>query len=267
MKLWTQETIHGTTFKELEPAERAIWFGFLCLAGDSPLPGTICLAEHVPYSVEQLARVLIAPLELVNDSVSKLLTFGKVYKNGDDCFVIANWDRYQGNVNKQKQRQDYMRDYMRRRRNSKLAVNSANVNRIEQTRTEEGTIVPNGTIVAPAPKRKKREGVPPDSRVKEVMEILEKERGYPSGAYAAEAGAVKWMLTQKHSPEDIVGCWRAMKLDPFWENKALKMTSVKTEIGQWVVKGKREDAFMKKPPNRDRVPTQYSAPPMYDAKP
>ena len=263
MKLWTQETLHGTTFKELEPAERAIWFGFLCLAGDSPFPGIICLAEHVPYTMEQLAQILKAPPELVNSSVSKMLTFRKVNRNGDNCFVIANWEKYQGDVNKDNHRRDYMRAYMRQRRGSKQDVNSANINRVEQTRQED-TIVSKDTIVASHKKKTKEK---PDPRVMGVMDTLEKERGYHSGAFAAEAGAVKWMLKQGYTPEDILDCWRAMGLDPFWEPKPRLMTSVKTQIGAWAAKGKQGDTFITKSPNRDRVPKQYTPPPVYDDKP
>ena len=89
-------------------------------------------------------------------------------------------------------------------------------------------------------------GAPPDPRVPEVAQLLEKERGYRSPNHAAEAGALKWMLTQGHSPEDILACWRAIKRDPWWACRELLMTSVRKEIGHWVGAARRPDAFERK---------------------
>lgn len=75
-----------------------------------------------------------------------------------------------------------------------------------------------------------------DPRVTEIMKTLEKERGWISPAYAAEASAIKWMLCHNFPPEDILACWRAMASDPWWQDKALRMMSVKNQIGNWVKK-------------------------------
>ena len=76
-----------------------------------------------------------------------------------------------------------------------------------------------------------------DPRVTEMMNALEGERGWKSPSYAAEAGAVKWML-RDYAPEDILGCWSYLKTDPFWEGKALLMMSVRKQIGTWVSTGR-----------------------------
>ena len=50
VKLWTQETLYGTTSEELKLDEQAIWFKLLALAGDSPEPGRVEVAPGLPYS-------------------------------------------------------------------------------------------------------------------------------------------------------------------------------------------------------------------------
>ncbi len=92
----------------------------------------------------------------------------------------------------------------------------------------------------PGTTERKAEG---DPRVQETALALEKERGYRSPLWAAEAKAIKWMLGQSRSPEDILACWRAMKRDPWWASRELLLMSVQKEIGQWVSGGKKEDAF------------------------
>lgn len=64
IKLWTQETLYGTTSEELELDEQALWFKLLALAGDSPEPGKIVIAPGVPPSDEQIAAIFKAPLNV-----------------------------------------------------------------------------------------------------------------------------------------------------------------------------------------------------------
>lgn len=73
----------------------------------------------------------------------------------------------------------------------------------------------------------------PDPRVAETMQAVEYERGYVSTRYSAEASAVKAMLGMGYSPDDIMGCYRDMKRDPFWQGKALAMMTVRGQIGEW----------------------------------
>lgn len=94
IKLWTQETLCGTTFRELEPAERFVWFGFLCLAGDSPVPGTICPYPDVAFTDDQLAKALAVPKPLLLKARDKMAAAGKVSLNAG-LIRITNWEHYQ----------------------------------------------------------------------------------------------------------------------------------------------------------------------------
>ena len=77
----------------------------------------------------------------------------------------------------------------------------------------------------------------PDPRVTETMLLLEKERGYVSTRYGAEAKAVREMLIMKYEPGDIIGCWKFKKADKFFDDKECTMMYVQGQIGNWVKGG------------------------------
>jgi DnaD/phage-associated family protein len=134
VKLHTQETLFGTTRRELEPAERSLWFDFLCLAGDSPEPGVICVAPAIPYTDGQLCDVLNVPPALLARATAKMLDAGKLERRGN-CYAITNWTRYQA---------DYERVRQHRERVTKVTPTPA-VTKVtappDQTRQEEDKTV------------------------------------------------------------------------------------------------------------------------------
>ncbi|KKM22273.1 hypothetical protein LCGC14_1627060 [marine sediment metagenome] len=119
VRLWTQETLYGTTNRELTLEERAIWFELLCLAGDSSEPGTICVSPGVSFTEHQLSGILGAPPATLRKAIAKLTEVNKVSVNGTGCIQIVNWDRYQGF-----DRQEYQKLYMVGYRNKERKTNS-----------------------------------------------------------------------------------------------------------------------------------------------
>jgi len=113
IKLWTQETLYGTTFRELEPDQRAVWYGLLCLAGDSPEPGIVCIAPNLPHTDEQIATILNISTDLLLATIPVLEEHKKIQRNGNGCIEIANWRKYQPNEKQLEHRREYMADYMR----------------------------------------------------------------------------------------------------------------------------------------------------------
>lgn len=101
IKLWTQETFYGTTTRELEPAERWVWLGFLALAGDSVEPGTICAAPGVPWTDKQLSDVLKAGPTILESAKTKMLNHGKITIN-EGIIHISNWEKYQSEYDRTK---------------------------------------------------------------------------------------------------------------------------------------------------------------------
>jgi len=108
IKLHITPMLHGTTRKEMEPDERSVWYDFLCLAGDSAIPGVICMAEGVAYTEFQLAKSLKISEELLQRAVDKMVKFGKLTVDDNGCFQIVNWEKYQG----ASRRDGYMKEYM-----------------------------------------------------------------------------------------------------------------------------------------------------------
>jgi hypothetical protein len=122
IKLWTQETIHGTTMQELTPEERGIWFPLLALAGDSPIPGKVCIAENVPYTDSQLAGILNCNIELFNRTRDKLIKVNKIKCNGNGIIEVCNFLKYQGTFDQSAYMTEYMPQYrkgIRRRKTNK----------------------------------------------------------------------------------------------------------------------------------------------------
>ncbi len=127
IKLWTQETLYGTTSEELELDEQALWFKLLALAGDSPEPGKIVIAPKVPPSDEQIAAIFKSPLNVWLRTKERLRApdVDKITIN-EGIIHIKNWGKYQTEFG----RTEYMKNYMRNYRGSKTGgkTNSKQVN-------------------------------------------------------------------------------------------------------------------------------------------
>ena len=102
IKLWTQETLYGTTKKELSLDERWVWPAFLALAGDSIIPGVICVAPGIPFTDQQLSDIIDVPMEILQSARGKMLEHGKISQNENGIIHIANWQRYQSEYDRTK---------------------------------------------------------------------------------------------------------------------------------------------------------------------
>ena len=145
MRLWTQETLYGTTFTELSLEERAIWFELLCLAGDSMTPGVICVSPSIPFTDDQLSKILGASLDLVRLTVNKLSSpdINKISVNGNGFISIINWAKYQERFDKT----EYQREYMQRKRAKEASLDKLlDSNKLdsitEEKRREDKIITP-----------------------------------------------------------------------------------------------------------------------------
>jgi hypothetical protein len=104
IRLWVDESINGTTFKELNAEHRGVWWTLLLLAGYSPIPGTICIANGVAYTREQLAAFTQLTLEELNGGIKHLQSdrVNKIKINPDNTITITNWLNYQTEYDRQK---------------------------------------------------------------------------------------------------------------------------------------------------------------------
>lgn len=101
IKLWTQETLYGTTSQELELDEQALWFKLLALAGDSVEPGKIEVAPGIPMTDEQIAGILKAPPNVWLRTKESLQDVEKIIIN-EGIIYIRNWGRYQSEYERTK---------------------------------------------------------------------------------------------------------------------------------------------------------------------
>ena len=113
IKLWTQEVIHGTTLRELAPDERAVWFELLCVAGDSVIPGKVCISEEIGFTDDQLCKLLKVNSKLLQRSLQVLEQVGKIKTNGSGIIEVCNFIKYQGKDEDIEKRKEYQASYMR----------------------------------------------------------------------------------------------------------------------------------------------------------
>lgn len=103
IRLWIEETLTGTTFSELNAAQRGVWFSLLILAGRPPNEGRIELRKGVGYGLEHLAYDLQVEPDVLNDAILRLIEVGKVrtlprhspYTKANVRLTIAKWGQYQ----------------------------------------------------------------------------------------------------------------------------------------------------------------------------
>jgi len=103
-RVWPGYVINGTTFKELNAEARGVWFSLLALAGYSPIPGCICIGEGIPYTDEQLSKILLIPPKILHKWIGYLMSPGinKISRGRDGILKVVNWSKYQTEYDRQK---------------------------------------------------------------------------------------------------------------------------------------------------------------------
>jgi hypothetical protein len=102
IKLYVDQVLRGSMFNELEPDERFVWFGFLCLGGDSPIEGKICVSEKFGYTDEQLADLLKVSTDLIKKAKRKFIKYDKIVLEENNIVTICNWKKYQSEYDRQR---------------------------------------------------------------------------------------------------------------------------------------------------------------------
>ena len=249
IKLWTQESLYGSISQELEPAERWAWIGLLLMAGDSMSNGMVSIAPGVPYTDEQIAKILALPLNDWQAAKAKMVQVNKIEVNGTGIIKIVKWDEYQGF-----DRLGYQREYMRGvRQNVRQPVSLTNTLtdtttdpvrqnvrlnvrlQEEEGRGGEGKDTLSNKDMSTVNKvvsRKKR-AAPPDSRVKEILDAVVQFLGKPDKDpipnWGAEGSHVKRMLQRGFTPGEILTFWKVKITE---QGKYVGAHWVNTDIGR-----------------------------------
>jgi len=101
VKIWVEESLSGTMRFDFAPDERGVWYDLLVLAGRCRLEGTIAAGEGVPYPHTWIAGTLNIPVDLLDRTLKKCLTSGRIEENHTGLRII-NWDKYQSEYDRQK---------------------------------------------------------------------------------------------------------------------------------------------------------------------
>lgn len=102
IKLYVDQVLRGSMFEELDPDERFVWFGFLCLAGDSAHDGIIGITVTFGYSDDQISDILKVPVELIKRSKRKFVKHDKISIGDNNLITITKWKKYQSEYGRQR---------------------------------------------------------------------------------------------------------------------------------------------------------------------
>jgi uncharacterized phage protein (TIGR02220 family) len=91
--LWSDKWIFGSTRHELTHEQRAIWTDLMAIANKDD--GFIRANESTPYPYPQLSGLLCAPIELIESTIERCLSAGKLKQVEPGIFYICNWKEYQ----------------------------------------------------------------------------------------------------------------------------------------------------------------------------
>jgi len=110
IRIWTEETVTGSTFKELDAEARAVWFSLLPLAGMNTPEGCVSAFQGtVPMNDAQLSEILRLDIEVIKRGIKRLLEVGKLEVLANGVLKIVKWTHYQGYDNEY-ERQKYYRE-------------------------------------------------------------------------------------------------------------------------------------------------------------
>lgn len=94
IRLWIPGALRGSVRFDLSAEERSVWWDLLAMAGESRSPGIIQSTEGVPYPLPWLAQTLNISLELLEQTLKRLVDTERVIMNSE-CIHIVNFDYYQ----------------------------------------------------------------------------------------------------------------------------------------------------------------------------
>lgn len=101
IKLYPLECLEGSIRYQLEADERGVWYDLLNFAAICATPGVISDRDNRPYPHSFVANRLNITLELLERTLEKCETEGRISEN-DYGIVITNWKFYQSEYDRQK---------------------------------------------------------------------------------------------------------------------------------------------------------------------
>jgi hypothetical protein len=107
IKLWVDQSLHGSMIAELTPTQRWIFIGLLLLAGDSESSGTVFRRKNedgqlVGYSDAVLADTLGVEIDEISPALRRMVEKEKVTIDPLGVVSICNWTKYQSEYERKK---------------------------------------------------------------------------------------------------------------------------------------------------------------------
>ena len=109
IKLHCHGRLHGSIVYQLEEAEQSVFDKLLCFAGECNRDGQISDNDGRPFPREHIAHELHTTLTLLETTLDKCITEGRITENGAGL-NITNWFTYQSEYQRQKPYRDLKRD-------------------------------------------------------------------------------------------------------------------------------------------------------------
>ena len=110
VRIWTKETVTGSTFQELDAETRGVWFSLIPLAGMNDPEGYISAFQGtVPMTEAQMSEILHIDKEVIRRAIKRLVEVKKIEMLPTGIIRIVKWTHYQGYDNEY-QRQKYYRN-------------------------------------------------------------------------------------------------------------------------------------------------------------
>lgn len=95
LRLYTELT-KDTKLRRRPVAERWVWISVLCLAGESPIRGTLLITEGTPATLHDIADDANVPLRTVRKAIDGFLHDDMLSTDLDtDAWVVTKWDERQ----------------------------------------------------------------------------------------------------------------------------------------------------------------------------
>lgn len=91
--MWSDKWIFGSTRIELDPAERGVWVDLMALGNKDD--GYIRANETTPYLKQQVAGLLNIPVELLEATIAKCITHGKLKEDPPGIYYIISRQTYE----------------------------------------------------------------------------------------------------------------------------------------------------------------------------
>lgn len=100
-KSWPKLNIYGKNGngdcakRRLLPDERSVWDDYLDLSQISPIRGKVCIAAEIGYSVDQVAKILNTPKDIIVRADKRLIKEDMISIDENRVISISKWSIYQ----------------------------------------------------------------------------------------------------------------------------------------------------------------------------